>query len=109
MIESDDEFFKRLFLIGAIEVVGVNDLTGDILYAPTDKLKEVDPDFNDKIMDHLFNEINELWVLGFLDMNFMDKNPSIRITEKALKQEELLKLPIEKLNYLRLIMHAMRQ
>jgi hypothetical protein len=38
-----------------------------------------------------------LWEKGYLNINFLDENPQVRLAEKALDREELRKLTTQEL------------
>ena len=90
--EPDSEFFDNLILQGAMEFSGV-DQDGEILYAFTNKLPEVDPKFYNSFIDRLRFEIQLLWSEGFVNMEVDSVNPNIILTEKALDPDSVSKLP----------------
>ena len=95
MDKMEQEIIDKLILSGALQVAGVDSETGDFLYQFTPKLKEVMPELYDEHMNHVNGELMRLWEKGFLNINFMEENPIVTLTDKALDQEELNKLSKE--------------
>lgn len=95
MIDPDDEFINDLILQGAIEVVGVDRSTGELLYAITQKMKEILPEVYDEHINFVNREMMGLWEKGYVDIDFMSDDPIITITEKALDINEISKLSKE--------------
>ena len=99
----------ELILTGAIEVAGVHENTGEILYNITDKIQEVLPVLYGKFIDQIHTKVMYFWEQGFLEFDDMTKvNPNIRLTPKAWNDDELLKLPKEKLMDLEMLLTAFR-
>ena len=95
MNNSDSEEQKiidQLLLENALEVVGIDDSNGEFLYAFTNKIKDVMPDLYEDHLNFVNSEIMTLWEKGYLDINFLEENPAVRLAEKALDQEEVNKL-----------------
>jgi hypothetical protein len=89
---GEEEIIDQLLLENALEVVGVDDSNGEFLYAFTDKIKDVMPDLYEDHLNFVNSEIMTLWEKGYLDINFLEENPAVRLAEKALDQEEVNKL-----------------
>jgi hypothetical protein len=87
---------EDLILSGALEVAGMDMDTGDMLYNFTDKLKEINPDLYEDMSNYISTETMALWVEGFLDINITEKNPMVRLTDKAFDDSEVSKLSKEK-------------
>jgi hypothetical protein len=58
-----DAMLEHLMLQGAVEFQGIDDLTGEMMYAITDKMKEVSPDIYQQLKDqyehHMFQLIEQ--------------------------------------------------
>ena len=91
----EQEIIDQLILSGALQVAGVDSETGDFLYQFTNKLKEVMPALYDEHVNHVNGELMRLWEMGFLNINFMEDNPIVTLTPKAIDPEELSKLSKE--------------
>ena len=72
-----------LILSGAIEPAGIDSETGEMLYTFTNRLVEVSPELAREVANMFDSHIMKLWELGMVSMNVMDKNPNIKLTEKA--------------------------
>jgi hypothetical protein len=94
---EEQKIIDQLLLDNALEVVGIDDSNGEFLYAFTDKIKEVMPDLYEDHLNFVNSEIMALWESGYLDINFLDENPVVRLSEKALDKEELKKLSKQEL------------
>jgi len=95
MDDMNQEIIDKLILSGALQVAGIDSETGDFLYQFTPKLKDVSPELYHEHVNHVNGELMRLWEKGFLDINMIDENPIVRLTEKALDTQELLKLSKE--------------
>jgi hypothetical protein len=82
-MSSDEDFIDNLILNGALEVIGIEDGTGEILYGFTDKLLEVDPKLHSKFVNHFYDDMMALWQNGFVSMDVTDLNPMVSLNEKA--------------------------
>lgn len=58
-----DAMLEHLMLQGAVEFQGIDEVTGEMLYKITDKLKEVNPDIYNQLKDqyehHMFRLIDQ--------------------------------------------------
>jgi len=72
-----------LILAGALEPVGIDSETGEMLYNFTKKLKEINPILHREVSNMFSNHIMKLWELDMITMNLMDENPLVNLTEKA--------------------------
>jgi hypothetical protein len=89
---EEQRIIDQLLLENALEVVGIDDSNGEFLYAFTNKIKDVMPDLYEDHLNFVNSEIMTLWEKGYLDINFLEENPAVRLAEKALDQEEVNKL-----------------
>ena len=95
MDKMSQDIIDQLILSGALQAAGVDSETGDFLYQFTSKLKEVAPELYDEHVNHVNGELMRLWEKGFLDINVADDNPIVRLTPKALDENELSTLSKE--------------
>lgn len=99
----------ELIMMGAVEVAGVHENTGEILYNITDKMNDVLPILYNRFMEQVHKKVMYFWEQGFLEFDDMTKdNPSISLTAKAMDDEELIKLPTEKLIEFEMLINAFR-
>ena len=103
----DEEFLDILILEGVVEVAGIDSKTGEMLYSFTKKILER-PELMAIIADTHVQEIYYLWEQGFLNMNMLEDNPTVRITPKALDDNEVDQLPLHLQIALRQIVEASR-
>ena len=67
-------------------------MLGEPVYNFTDKLVDVSPELHTEISTYFSKETMALWEEGFLEMDVTEKNPLIRLTQKALDQNAIAKL-----------------
>lgn len=99
----------ELILMEAVEVASVHENTGEVLYNITDKITEVLPILYDRFINQVHQKVMYFWELGFLEFDDMTKqHPNIRLTNKALDDDELSKLSNEKLLEFETLLSAFR-
>lgn len=109
---SDEELNRvidNLAINGYIEVEGIDSDTGEFLYRVSDKLKETIPDLEQRLREAFLEEVYNLWVKGFVTMDFSTDNPLVKLTEQAFNEEKLKELSLEEKTTLSTIMEAMRK
>lgn len=95
MENKENSIFDNLILKGALQMAGVDENTGEILYQFTPKLKEIMPDLYNEHLNYVNNELMRLWEMGFVNMDLFSDNPIVTLTHKALDQEAISKLSKE--------------
>ena len=100
MSEDYPDIFDMLILNGAIEVVGLDPISGEFLYSMTEKMIEVMPEVYQEHVNYVNNQIMGLWEDGFITVDLLDENPMVNLTDKAFMPEELLKMSTESLECL---------
>jgi hypothetical protein len=100
MNEASPEIFDMLILNGAIEVVGVDPISGEFLYSMTEKMIDIMPEVYQEHLNQVNNQIMNLWQDGFLEVDLLDPNPMVTLTKKAFNLEELKKMDSESLECL---------
>lgn len=93
--KDEDDAIDQLILSGALEVAGIDMETGQPMYNFTEKLIDVSPELHKEVALYFSRETMSLWSHGFLDMDVTEPNPIVRITEKALDENEVSKLSKE--------------
>ncbi len=101
MSEEYPDIFDMLILNGAIEVVGIDPISGEFLYSMTEKMIEIMPEVYEEHMHEVNNQIMKLWQEGFVSVDLLDENPTVNLTDKAFDQKELAKMDPESLEFLR--------
>jgi len=92
MNNSEDELIKNLILQGALEVAGVDSENGELLYTITPKMQETMPDMYEDHLTQVNKDILNLWEKGYVNINFLDNDPMVTISEKGLDKKEVAKL-----------------
>ena len=108
MPDEIDRLIEKLILIGAMEVSGISE-DGEFLYGFTPKLKEMDESLFYAIQDSINNGIMDLWAEGYLEIDMLETEPIVRLTEKALDESEIEKLDPERQKFLRSIVQRFEQ
>jgi len=92
MTNNEDELIKNLILEGALEVAGMDSENGELLYTITPKMQEVMPDMYEDHLTQVNKDILNLWEKGYVNINFLDEEPMVTISEKGLDKKEVAKL-----------------
>lgn len=95
MTSSEDELIKILILGGALEVSGIDSKNGEFLYTITPKMQEYMPDMYQDHLTQVNKDILNLWEKGYVNINFLDKDPMVTISDKGLDKQEIAKLSKE--------------
>jgi hypothetical protein len=99
----------ELIMMGAVEVAGVHENTGEILYNITEKIEEALPILYNRFIEQVHEKVMYFWEKGFLEFDDMTKkHPSIRLTSKATDEDELFSLSEERLIQFRMLVNAFR-
>lgn len=91
-MSNEDKIIEDLILKGALEVSGIDLDTGEPIYNFTKKLKEVNPELHKESFTYFYTEVLKLWENGFVNMNILEDNPIVSVTEKAFDKNETKKL-----------------
>jgi hypothetical protein len=83
---------EDLILSGAVEPAGLDPETGEMLYTFTNKLEEVSPMLHREVANMFDYHMMQLWEVGMVNMNVMDKNPIVTLTPKAFDEESIKSL-----------------
>ena len=92
MNNEEQQIMDYLILNNAVEVVAVDNKTGELLYSFTPKLKEVMPDLYEEHINSVNLEILSLWERGYVNIDFLLDEPKVTLAKKAMQKEELEKL-----------------
>ena len=91
-MNEEDKIIEELILAGALEACGIDMETGEPLYNFTNKLEEVNPELHNEFFSYFHQDVMSLWSLGYIDMDVTDKNPMVKLTQKAIDESEVLRL-----------------
>jgi len=94
--KDEDDAIEKLILAGALEVAGIDIDTGEPVYNFTEKLIDASPELHSEVSTYFSRETMALWQEGFLDMDITEKNPIVRLTQKALDEIEVANLNKDK-------------
>jgi hypothetical protein len=109
MINEEDDYFSELLFAGAIEVCGIDEESGEMLFTFTEKLKEADPFLYKKMTESFYKDLLSLWEKGFISMDVTEDNPVVSLTSKALDALEVNGLGIEERLHLEDIINKMSE
>jgi hypothetical protein len=90
-----DETIEALILTGAIEIAGVDPKTQQTLYKFSPIIQKIMPELYNEHLNEINRDIMGLWEKGFLDVNFLEEDPSVRLTDKAFNDGEIEKISRE--------------
>lgn len=107
MNESNDEKFLGLLESGAVEISGIDEKTGDVLYTFTEKLRDIDPILYAAMTESFYQDLMSLWEKGYVSMNISEENPVVSLTQKAIDAIGLDALSPEQRAYLEEIIRKM--
>jgi len=92
MSSDENKIIERLILEGAMEVAGVDAENGELLYSFTPKIQQVMPELYHDHMNSVNAEILSLWERGYVDIDFLAKDPVVTLGSKSFNNAEVLKL-----------------
>jgi hypothetical protein len=90
-----DEFdiVDNLVLNGGLEFAGNDSETGEALYKPTDRLKEIDSKLSEELSMYFSEVTLKLWEKGFLDMDVTQEDPVVKLGPKGFDAVAIKSLP----------------
>lgn len=103
MIDPKD-LIDALILEGALEIEGIDQESGQMIFSVTEKMKEIAPDIYNEFEETLYKTVLSLWENGFINMNMMDERPTVSPTEYALDRNTWKGLSAEELHVMNTIM-----
>ena len=107
--EEMNEMIDNLVIHGYLELSGIDSASGEFLYRVTPELKELIPEMAKNLQNIFLEELNNLWVKGFVSMDFAEKDPSVKLTDMAFDEERVESLTFEERNTLNLVKEAMQK
>jgi hypothetical protein len=109
VITPEDDAFEELLLSGAVEISGIDEQSGEMLFKFTEKLKDVDPHLYSKMTDFFHQELMKLWEKGFISMDITQRNPAVSLTQKALDEIAVGDLSVDQRVHLEDIMKKLSE
>jgi hypothetical protein len=91
MSQANDAI-EELILAGAMEVAGVSEETGELLYNFTPQLETLYPGLFSLVVNQVHGHVMSLWQKGFVDIDITEDNPMISLTEKGMNPTNLQEL-----------------
>ena len=90
-----DEFdiVDSLILNGGLEFAGKDSETGETLYKPTQRLKEIDSKLSNELSIYFSEVTLKLWEKGFLDMDVTDRDPLVKLGPRSFDALAIKSLP----------------
>jgi len=92
MTSDENEMIEKLILEGGLEVAGIDSEDGSLLYSFTPKIKQLMPELYDDHMNAVNAEILSLWERGYVDIDFLSKDPVVTLALKSFDKTEMSKL-----------------
>ena len=92
MANKEDEIIEMLILEGALEIGALDAETGEFLYTITPKMKDVMPELYEEHIRFVNKDILNLWEKGFVDINFLEEDPVVKVSKKAFNKEAVSQL-----------------
>jgi hypothetical protein len=92
MNDPIEDKIEELLLDGVLEVAGIDIETGEPLYNFTNKLKEYNQELYNIHNNYFFQDLTTLWEKGFVNIAFLEEDPTVTITAKACDEKEIEKL-----------------
>jgi hypothetical protein len=90
-----DETIEALILTGAIEIAGIDSKTQQPLYKFSPIIQKIMPELYNEHLNEINRDIMALWEKGFLDINFLEEDPVVTLTNKAFDDIEIEKISRE--------------
>ena len=112
---SDKEFEERvnrmidlLFMKGLIEISSIDQNTGEFLYQFSPDIIDIIPNFEEDNQKMFLENLDVLWIKGFIAMDKTEENPIVSLTDLALDPESVANLLVHERTVLYTIMEAMK-
>jgi hypothetical protein len=98
------EMIDALILQGALEIEGIDQDSGQMIFSMTDKMEKIAPEIYKEFEEELYRTVMSLWEKGLVQMNVMDIEPTVAPTEFGLDRRTWKGLSSEELNVMKTIM-----
>jgi hypothetical protein len=94
-MSKEDDIIDNLILSGALEISGIDDKTNEFLFNMTSKMQEVMPELYQEHLNDVNKYIMVLWEKGFVDIDFNEDNPIVRLNPISNDTDEVSMLDRE--------------
>jgi hypothetical protein len=92
-VSNEFDEVDRLILDGGLEFAGKDPETGELLYKPTERLKEIDAKLSEDLSIYFSEVTLKLWEKGFLDMDITERDPVVKLGAKSFDAKNIKSLP----------------
>jgi hypothetical protein len=92
-VSDEFDIVDNLVLNGGLEFAGSDSDTGETLYKPTDRLKELDSRLSQDLSLYFSEVTLKLWEKGFIDMDVTNKDPLVKLGPKSFDALNIKSLP----------------
>jgi len=90
-----DETIEALIISGAIEIAGIDQKTGQPLYKFNQSIQKIMPELYKEHLNEINRDIMGLWEKGFLNVDLLEEDPNVMLTDKAFDDVEIEKISRE--------------
>jgi hypothetical protein len=104
-----DRMLNALVMKGLVQVSSIDAETGEFLYQISDELRDALPGIKEETERMFLEQLDSLWIKGFVSMDKTLENPIVSLTELAFDDTSVKKLAFEERVTLYTVMEAMRQ
>lgn len=92
--DPEQEIMDELMIKDAISFIGFNS-SDEPLYVFTPKIKDVMPELYEEHLNIVNAELMNLWEKGFLNINFLEQDPTVTLTDLAFDNDKISALSYE--------------
>ena len=92
-MSNEFDIVDNLILNGGLEFAGKDSETGEPLYRPTDRLKDLDNKLSEEMSIYFSEVVLKLWQNGFIDMDVTQKDPVVKLGPKSFDLASIKSLP----------------
>jgi len=92
-VSNEFDIVDNLILNGGLEFAGKDSETGEPLYRPTDRLKDLDNKLSEEMSIYFSEVVLKLWQNGFIDMDVTQKDPVVKLGPKSFDLASIKSLP----------------
>lgn len=94
MFDDDaiSQIIDDLILDGGLEFAGIDPETGEMLYLFTPKIKQLMPELYHDHLNFVNDELMALWEKGYVNIELLEDDPLISLTDKSNDPREMAKL-----------------
>jgi hypothetical protein len=94
-MSNEDDIIDNLILSGALEISGIDDKTNEFLFTMTPKMQEVMPELYEEHINDVNRYIMGLWEKGFVDIDFNEDSPIVRLSPISNDADEVSRLAVD--------------